>query len=72
MLKTAFFFEDLQKFLVKMSQLTPAEAPQLVELIQNTVHSEENKRTNALKTVEEWERIPGYCSLLQVIFVITQ
>ena len=50
-----------------MAQLGPNDAPRLIEVIQNTVHSDEGYRNNALKVVEELEQIPGYCSLLLVI-----
>lgn len=50
-----------------MTQLGPNDAPRLIEVIQNTVHSDEGYRNNALKVVEELEQIPGYCSLLLVI-----
>ena len=48
-------------------QLTQQHAPQLVELINATQNPSGNYGLQeALKVLEQWEVIPGYCSLLYV------
>jgi hypothetical protein len=48
-------------------ELGPKHVPELITLLQNAALSvDEHSRNAARATIEQWEKLPGYCSLLYV------
>ena len=49
-----------------MARLSPQNGNELVQLLNFSISNDESTRQAALSTIQKWECLSGYCSLLHV------